>query len=204
MGVVALVSWVVTALAGATLFGIWVARGGLRREGAGASRFPPALIFGHPILAATGLIIWIIYLATATDGLRWVAVAILLAVATLGFTMAARWRQERAAAQAAAGADRTVLPPEQHFPVPLIGLHGLLAVEQLEAEIHLRQDIEAEHFRPTFLSRLGGGRTGGRSLHLHGRIFTGVRCDGESLRRRFGRVDASVMLPPLRPLGALP
>ena len=100
-------------------------------QGAGASRFPPALIVGHGLLAATGLIIWIIYLATDTDGLRWVAVAILVAVATLGFTMAARWRQERAAAQAAAGADRTVLPPEQHFPVPLIGLHGLLAVTTL-------------------------------------------------------------------------
>jgi hypothetical protein len=45
--------------------------------------------------------------------------------------MATRWRQERAAATAAAGADRMVLPPEQHFPVPLIGLHGLLAVTTL-------------------------------------------------------------------------
>ena len=47
MGVVALISWIVTALAGATLFGIWLSRGGLRRQGAGATRFPPALIFGH-------------------------------------------------------------------------------------------------------------------------------------------------------------
>jgi manganese efflux pump family protein len=45
--------------------------------------------------------------------------------------MATRWRQERAAATAAAGADRMVLPPEQHFPVPLIELHGLLAVTTL-------------------------------------------------------------------------
>jgi manganese efflux pump family protein len=29
---------------------------------------------------------------------------------------------------AAADADGAALPPEQHFPVPLIGLHGLLAV----------------------------------------------------------------------------
>jgi hypothetical protein len=33
---------------------------GLRREGPGASQFPPALIFGHPVLAATGLVIWIL------------------------------------------------------------------------------------------------------------------------------------------------
>jgi hypothetical protein len=131
MKVVALVSWIVTALAGATLFSIWLSRGGLRRQGAGASRFPPALIFGHPILAATGLIIWIIYLATDTGGLRWVAFASLLVVAALGFTMARLWRQERAAAEAASGTPSTVLPPEQHFPVPLIGLHGLLAITTL-------------------------------------------------------------------------
>ena len=131
MGVVALLSWIVTALAGATLFGIWLSRGGLRRQGAGASRFPPALIFGHPVLAVTGLVIWILYLASDTDALGWVAFAILVVVATLGFTMARLWRQERAATVAAAGADRTVLPPEQHFPVPLIGVHGLLAITTL-------------------------------------------------------------------------
>jgi manganese efflux pump family protein len=131
MGVVALISWIVTALAGATLFGIWLSRGGLRRQGPAASRFPPALIFGPPILAATGLVIWIIYVASDTDALRWVAFAILVVVAALGFTMARLWRQERAATVAAAGADRTVLPPEQHFPVPLIGVHGLLALTTL-------------------------------------------------------------------------
>lgn len=46
------------------------------------------MIFGHPILAATGLIIWIIYLGSDSEGLRWVAFAILLVVAGLGFTMA--------------------------------------------------------------------------------------------------------------------
>jgi hypothetical protein len=38
MRVVVLISWIVTALAGATLFGIWLARGGLRRQGPAASR----------------------------------------------------------------------------------------------------------------------------------------------------------------------
>jgi pimeloyl-ACP methyl ester carboxylesterase len=52
-------------------------------------------------------------------------------VAALGFPMARLWRQERAARVAAAGADRADLPPEQHFPVPLIGLHGLLALTTL-------------------------------------------------------------------------
>jgi hypothetical protein len=45
--------------------------------------------------------------------------------------MARLWRQERAATVAAGADDRTVLPPEQHFPVPLIGVHGLLALTTL-------------------------------------------------------------------------
>jgi hypothetical protein len=89
------------------------------------------LIFGHPILAVSGLIVWSIYLTTDTDALRWVAFAILLVVAALGFNMARLWRQERAARVAAAGADQAELPPEQHFPVALIGLHGLLALTTL-------------------------------------------------------------------------
>jgi hypothetical protein len=117
MSAVALISWIVTALAGATLFSIWLARGGLRGQGAGASRFPQALIFGHPILAATSLIIWIIYLASDTDSLRWVAFAILLVVAAaLGFTMARLWRQERAAVEAATVQPATELPPRATLP----------------------------------------------------------------------------------------
>jgi flagellar basal body-associated protein FliL len=133
MKVVALISWIVTALGGATLLSIWLVRGGLRQRGQGAdaSRFPPPLIFGHGLLAATGLVIWIIYLATDADALRWVAFAILLVVATLGFTMARLWRQERAAAEVGTGQPSTALPPEQHFPVALIGLHGLLAITTL-------------------------------------------------------------------------
>jgi hypothetical protein len=127
MRVLAIISWIVTALAGSTLFGIWLSWRAAAPGGGGES-VPPGLIFGHPVLAVTGLLIWIVYLASDTDALRWVAFAILVVVAILGFTMAMLWRQERAATVAAAGADRTVLPPEQHFPVPLIEVHGLLAL----------------------------------------------------------------------------
>jgi hypothetical protein len=51
MGVAALITWVLTALAGSVLLGTWLARGGLRRQGAAASRFPRPLILGHPLLA---------------------------------------------------------------------------------------------------------------------------------------------------------
>ena len=126
MSIAALITWVITALGGVVLLGTWLSRGGLRARDAGASRFPPGLIFGHFLLAATGLVIWIIYVITDTKALTWVALAILAVVAALGFTMVGRWRQDRAAiATGGAGAAR---PPEQHFPVAVVYVHGLLAV----------------------------------------------------------------------------
>jgi hypothetical protein len=79
------------------------------------------------------LVIWIIYVATDNDTLAWVAFAILAIVAALGWTMFAIWYQRRRRGPAAAtgvtgapGSSET--PPEQHFPVPIVALHGLLAV----------------------------------------------------------------------------
>lgn len=62
MDVAALVLWILTAGGGFYLLGTWIAKGGGRPEGAG-SNFPPALIFGHLLLAAAGLVLWIVYVA---------------------------------------------------------------------------------------------------------------------------------------------
>jgi hypothetical protein len=130
MDVAALVAWVITALGGFILLGTWISRGGARQRDAGASRFPPGLIFGHFLLAATGLVLWIVYLAADSAALAWTAFAILVVVALLGFTMFARWLQERRA-PVAAGGPVAARPPEQHFPVPVVVLHGLLAATTL-------------------------------------------------------------------------
>jgi hypothetical protein len=130
MSIAALITWVITALGGFVLLGTWLSRGGLRARETGASRFPPGLIFGHFLLAATGLVIWIIYVVTDADALTWVALAILVVVAALGFTMVGRWRQDRAAVTTAGRTD-AARPPEQHFPVAVVYLHGLLAVATL-------------------------------------------------------------------------
>jgi hypothetical protein len=93
-------------------------------------------------LAATGLVLWIIYIAGDSDTVAWIAVIVLAPVAILGFSMLAIWLQRRNAAApvtpaAGAGAvqggeDR---PAEQHFPVPIVVLHGLLAVATLTLAI---------------------------------------------------------------------
>jgi hypothetical protein len=125
----ALISWIVTAGGGFVLLTIWWTRGGMRQREGGQIR--PALILGHFGLAATGLVLWIIYVANGSDALAWIAFAILVLVALLGWTMFAIWwrrRQTGAGPAAVPEAGASGEPAEQHFPVPIVALHGLLAV----------------------------------------------------------------------------
>jgi hypothetical protein len=84
----------------------------------------------HFLLAAAGLVIWIIYLVDHKKTLAWIAFAALLVVALLGFTMFAIWLQRRQRG-AVAEAVTPNTPAEQHFPVAIVGLHGLLAATTL-------------------------------------------------------------------------
>jgi hypothetical protein len=94
------------------------------------TRIRPPLILGHFLLAAAGLVLWIVYVATDSDALAWVAFVLLFVVAGLGFAMFAIWFQRRQR-----GAVREAIDPgtpaEQHFPVAVVGLHGLLAATTL-------------------------------------------------------------------------
>jgi hypothetical protein len=124
----ALISWIVTAGGGFVLLGLWLRHGGMRQREQGRQIRPP-LILSHFALAATGLVLWIVYLASDSDVLAWIAFAILVAVALLGWTMFAIWWQRRQASGRAAPAPTTPgMPAEQRFPVSLVTLHGLLAV----------------------------------------------------------------------------
>lgn len=118
----ALVTWVLTAGGGFVLLSIWLARGGMRQTNEG-SRIRPPLILSHFLLAAAGLVVWIVYLASDQDALAWIALAMLAVVALLGWTMFFIWLPRRRAGLQTPGA-----PAEQHFPVPIVALHGLLAV----------------------------------------------------------------------------
>ena len=123
----ALIAWVITAGGGFVLLSIWLMRGGMRQEQEAGNRIRPPLILSHFLLAAGGLVVWIIYLVADKDVLAWVAFAILAVVAVLGWTMFAIWYQRRQARGDSEAAVRGT-PPEQHFPVPIVALHGLLAV----------------------------------------------------------------------------
>jgi hypothetical protein len=123
----ALISWIVTAGGGFVLLGLWLRHGGMRQREPGRQIRPP-LIFSHFTLAATGLVLWIVYLASNSDTLAWIAFAVLVAVAVLGWTMFAIWWQRGQGRETAASTSTPGVPAEQHFPIAVVTLHGLLAV----------------------------------------------------------------------------
>jgi hypothetical protein len=133
MEVTALATWLVTAVGGFYMLGTWISRGGLAPGS--TSRLPKPVLFGHFLLAAIGLVVWIIYLATDSHALAWTALILLIPVALLGLTMFARWlgvyRGTPVAAHAAVGAGAPAggsEPAERGFPVPIVLGHGLFAV----------------------------------------------------------------------------
>jgi hypothetical protein len=123
----ALITWVATAGFGFTMLVIWLSRGGMKRGGQTGSKIRPVLILSHFLLAATGLVIWIAYVAKDKDTLAWIAFAILAVVALLGWTMFFGWYRGRSSGATGAVDPGTTLP-EQHFPIAVVALHGVLAV----------------------------------------------------------------------------
>jgi hypothetical protein len=127
----AFILWILTAGGGFVLLSIWLARGGMRQQVESGNRIRPPLIMSHFLLAATGLVIWIIFLANDSTTLAWVAFGILCVVALLGFTMFGIWLRRRQAGATGADTATSGKPAEQHFPVSIVGLHGLLAATTL-------------------------------------------------------------------------
>src|SRR4051812_50178677 len=126
----ALIAWVATAGGGFVMLAIWLSRGGMRQSREAGNRIRPPLILGHFLLAATGLVLWIVYIATDSDALAWVALALLAVVAVAGFTVFAVWdpRPQRGAAAATGvhgGPRPPGPPPRPPLPAPLLPLNGL-------------------------------------------------------------------------------
>src|SRR5918912_546788 len=101
---VGLATWVLTAGGGFFLLGLWLKHGGMQQSEQPGARIRAARVMTHFALAATGLVLWIIYVASDSEALAWVAFAILLVVALLGFSMLAIWIGQRPRGAAAATA----------------------------------------------------------------------------------------------------
>jgi hypothetical protein len=130
----ALITWVLTAGGGLVMLGIWLKHGGMQQAEEAGDRIRPARILSHFGLAAAGLVLWIVYVASDTDALAWIAFVLLAIVALLGFSMLAIWLRQRSRAPAAATpapADTGNAPAERRFPVPIVAGHGVLAATTL-------------------------------------------------------------------------
>ena len=130
MSAAALFTWMATILAGLVLLVIWLMEYDRDFQSGATTRLPVPVISGHALLGVGGLMVWGFYLVTDNDPLAYATVADLGVVAVLGLIMAARWiTVYRAYAAPATSSTRVIaVPPERHFPRPIILIHGILAV----------------------------------------------------------------------------
>src|SRR3954451_25484855 len=128
----ALITWVATAGGGFVMLALWLKHGGMQQSDRPGAGIRSARILSHFALAAVGLVIWIIYVASDSDALAWVAFGLLLVVALIGFSMLAIWLGQRRRPTATAGprADTDAVA-EQRFPAVVVALHGVLAAATL-------------------------------------------------------------------------
>ena len=130
MNVAALFALVLTVLAGLVLLMIWLMEYDRDFQTAAATRLPVPLISTHALLGLGGLMAWGLYVLTDAQQLEWATVADLGVVAILGLVMAARWigvyRAYGAPGSSLSGL--VTVPPERHFPRPVIVIHGISAV----------------------------------------------------------------------------
>jgi hypothetical protein len=125
----ALITWVLTAGGGFVLLAIWLKGGGMNQHEGG--RIRPAIILTHFALAATGLVLWVVYVASDSEPLAWIAFVLLLVVAAIGFAMLGIWLAQRRGRGGSVSESADSAPAEQRFPVAVVGLHGLLAATTL-------------------------------------------------------------------------
>ena len=129
MDTVALFTWMATVALGLVLLIIWLMEYDRDFQSTAATRLPVPLISTHALLGTGGLVVWGFYLATDLDPLAWTSVADLSVVVVLGSLMAIRWVGVYRSYAAPASMPTTVLavPPERHFPRPVIVIHGIFA-----------------------------------------------------------------------------
>jgi hypothetical protein len=111
MRFVALATWVLTAGGGFFLLGLWLKHGGMQQSDQPGNRIRAARVLTHFGLAAIGLVLWIIYVASESSALAWISFAILLVVALIGFSMLAIWLNQRRRREPAAAVGRVEPTP---------------------------------------------------------------------------------------------
>jgi len=133
MSAASLFAWIATVLVGLLLLVIWLMEYDPQFQSTAATRLPIPVISTHALLGMAGLVLWGAYLLADEDRLAYATLVDLGIAAALGLTMAVRWigvyRTYRTTPQRDPAATQVVtVPPERHFPLPAVVLHGILAV----------------------------------------------------------------------------
>jgi hypothetical protein len=133
MSAASLFAWIATVLVGLLLLVIWLMEYDPEFQSAAATRLPVPVISAHALLGMAGLLLWGAYLLADEDRLAYATIADLGVAVALGLTMAGRWigvyRTYRGSPRSDQSATQVVtVPPERHFPVPAVVLHGVLAL----------------------------------------------------------------------------
>jgi hypothetical protein len=133
MSAASLFAWIATVLVGLLLLVIWLMEYDPQFQSTAATRLPIPVISTHALLGMAGLLLWGAYLLADEDRLAYATIADLAVAVALGLTMAWRWigvyRTYRTAPRRDASVTRVMtVPPERHFPLSAVVLHGVLAV----------------------------------------------------------------------------
>ncbi len=130
MSAAALFTWMATILAGLVLLIIWLMEYDREFQSGAHTRLPVPVISTHALLGVGGLLVWAFYLVTDEERLAKISAGVLVIVVILGLTMAVRWFQvyRQYAKPGLAQTKLLSIPPERHFPRPVIVIHGILAL----------------------------------------------------------------------------
>ena len=205
MPLAALLTWMVTAAGGLYLLTIWLIEYDREFQSVAATRLPVPVISTHALLAVTGLGCGRSTSSPARHELAWLAAGILVVVAILGLTMAARWigvyraygaqsRRAHVAVPVPVGAERRlrcrpgsrIASPERHFPLSVVILHGVFAVATVVLVLltALSQSIDADRSRRSAVRcACGSWSTSWSQVGQYQRASTGVPqagCRGAS------------------------
>ena len=91
LGVATLLSWLFTATVGAYMLRRVAAHGGLGKQRAVRGGLSPSVLIGHFSLALSGLLSWVLYLATGWVPLAWLGVGLLMPAIGFGICTVTLW-----------------------------------------------------------------------------------------------------------------
>jgi manganese efflux pump family protein len=128
MSFAALIAWLLTAGLGLYMFAIWLIEDDGSDDGHSYRRLRAPVVFSHAGLALAGLVVWFISIYVPLNILGDTAVVILAVVAALGVFMFTRWIPVHRMYSGRLVPELGSAPPERNFPLPVVLLHGVLAL----------------------------------------------------------------------------